>query len=203
LETRFNDARVAYLLGDYVRASVMFVAVVDNPKVRQFDSYRDALYLLGDSLYQLRSYRAARSYFRVIVDMGPGKNYQESVIRLLEIASVIDDYDGVDALYARLDSMQTINSALAYMRGKTLYRQKKYGEARQWFQRASADGEHAFAARYYEGITFAVQRQLAPAREAFQSIVGQAPRTPRDSNIVDLAQLALGRLAYEEGDFDT
>ncbi len=203
LETRFNDARVAYFLKDYVRASIILVAVVENPAVRQFDSYRDALYMLGDCLFLLRSYKAARSFFQTVVDLGPGLYYQEAVIRLLEIASTTNNFEGVEELYSRLDSLQNISPQLAYMRGKTLYHQKKYADARQWFQRAAVDAEHAFVARYYEGIAFAAQRQLGPAREVFQSIVREAPRTPRDSNVVDMAYLALGRLAYEEGNFDT
>ncbi len=202
LETRFNDARVAYFLKDYVRASIMFVAVVENPAVRQFDSYRDSLYMLGDSLYQLRNTKAARSFFRQLVDLGPGRYYQESVVRLLEIASSTNDFEGVDELYSRLDSLQIVSPMLSYMRGKTLYRQKKYGDARESFQRAATDPSYAFVARYYEGVAFSAQKMIAPAREVFLSITKSAPTTPADSNVVDLAYLALGRLAYEDGDFD-
>lgn len=203
LETRFNDARVAYFLQDYVRASIMFVGVIEYPAVRQFDSYRDSLYMLGDSLYQMRNNKAARSFFRQLVDLGPGQYYQEAVVRLLEIASATNDFDGVEALYSRLDTMQNVNPMLSYMRGKTLYRQKKYAEAREWFQRASQSSEYAFVARYYEGIAFSAQRLFAPAREVFLSIIQSVPRTPTDSNVVDMAYLALGRLAYEEGDYDS
>lgn len=202
LETRFNDARVAYFLKDYVRASIMFVAVVENPAVRQFDSYRESLYMLGDSLYRLRNTKAARSFFRQLVELGPGPYYQESVVRLLEIASSTNDFEGVEELYSRLDSLQSVNPLISYMRGKALYRQKNYGDAREWFQRAATDPTHAFVARYYEGVAFAAQKMIAPAREVFLSITKSAPKTPEDSNIVDLAYLALGRLAYEEGNFD-
>lgn len=202
LETRFNDARVAYFLKDYVRASIMFVAVVENPAVRQFDSYRDALYMLGDSLYLQRNNKAARSFFRQLVELGPGRYYQESVVRLLEIASATDDFDGVEDLYSRLDSIQNVNPMLSYMRGKTLYRQKNYGEARTWFQRAATDPGYAFVARYYEGVAFAAQTMIAPSREVFLSITQTPPKTPTDSHVVDMAYLALGRLAYEEADFD-
>ncbi|MFU8803630.1 MAG: tetratricopeptide repeat protein [Bradymonadaceae bacterium] len=202
LESRFNDARVAHFLGDYVKASIMFVSVVDNPRARQFSSYRDALYHLGDSLFQMRSYRAGREYFRQVVELGPGSYYQASIVRLLEIASLTNDYDGVDDLFRRLDSQAQISPTLAYIRGKTLYGQQKFDEARTWFQRAALDRDYAFLARYYEGILYAAQGQLEPAHSAFAEVAAMTPSKPEQAHVIDLANLALGRLAYEEGDFD-
>lgn len=202
LESRFNDAKVAYLLGDYPRASVLFVAVVDNRQVRQFDSYGEALYLLGDSLYQLRSFRAARTFFRRVVELGPGGFYQPAIVRLLEIAGEIGDYSGVDALYARLDNLEEVTPALHYTRGKTLYQEGRYRAARPWFQRAARDAEYALVARYFEGVTLAADGDIADAREVFTTLVAQSPSTPEDSRVVDLGHLALGRLAYEERQFD-
>ncbi|RAL25001.1 hypothetical protein DL240_01965 [Lujinxingia litoralis] len=202
LESRFNDAKVAYLLADYPRASVLFVAVVDNDRVRQFDSYAEALYLLGDSLYQMRSFRAARSYFRRVVELGPAEFYQPAIVRLLEIAGEIDDYSGVDALYARLDNLEQVNPALHYTRGKTLYQEGRYQAAQPWFQRAARDPQYELIARYFEGVTLAADGDIAAAREAFSSLVTKIPSTPEESRVVDLGHLALGRLAYEERQFD-
>lgn len=202
VETRFNDAKVAYILGEYQRASILFVAVVDAAEVRRFDSYREALYLLGDSLYQVRNFRAARDYFRQLLELGPGPFYQSAIVQLLEIAGEIDDYSEVDALYERLDDLEDVSAAIHYTRGKTLYEQGRFRSARPWFQRAARDDRFTFTARYFEGVTLAAAGELEDARELFERLTRQGATRDQDYLVIDLAHLALGRLSYEKKDFD-
>ena len=202
LESRFNEAKVAYLLGDYRRASILFVAVVDSEDVRQFDSYREALYLLGDSLLEERNFRAGREYFRQVVDLGPGAFYQPAIVKLLEIASRIDDYDGVDELYDLLDDLEEVSPALHYTRGKTLYEEGRTRSAQPWFQRAARDSEYEFTARYFEGVTLAASGELTEADEVFEDLTGRVAPDDEAAEIIELAHLARGRLAYEREEFD-
>lgn len=202
VETRFNDAKVAYLMGEYPRAALLFVAVVDSSNVRQFDSYREALFLLGDSLYKQRSFRAGRQYFRQVVDLGEGPFYQSAIVRLLEIAAETGDYSEVDQLYARLDNLESVGAAIHYIRGKTLYDEGRMRAARPWFQRAARDEKYSFTARYFEAVTLVAEGDLNGAEEIFSRLTRQAPTGTDDRKVVDLANLALGRLAYENDRFD-
>ena len=202
LETRFNEAKVAYLLEDYPRASLLFVSIVDGADSRSFASLREAQYLLGDSLYRQRSFQASRGYFQMVVDQGPGPFYQASIVRILEIAAETGDYDGVDALYDRLDGLQEVSPAIHYVRGTTLYQQGRMQSARPWFQRAARDERYAFTARYFEGVTLAAADDLQGAEQIFEDLTRRPPRTMEDRHVVELALLALGRLAYERGEFE-
>lgn len=202
LETRFNDAKVAYILGEYSRASVLFVSVLDSPQVQQFDSHREALFLLGDSLYQMRSFRAGREYFRQLVELGPGRFYQDGIVRLLETAAEIGDFTEVDRLYGLLDNMDEVSASIHYIRGKTLYDEGRYDAARPWFQRAARDEEYAFAARYFEAVSLVAGGFFAEGAEIFTRITRQVPVRAADRQVRELAHIALGRLAYEEDRFD-
>lgn len=202
VETRFNDAKVAYLMGEYARASILFVAVVDSPNVRQFESYREALYLLGDSLYRQRSFRAGREYFRQVVQLGPGSFYQASIIRLLEIASEIGDYGEVDFLYGRLDNLESVSPGIHYIRGKTLFDEGRMEASRPWFQRAARDDRYSFTARYFEAVALVAEGDFESARAIFERLTRQAPTRASDRRVVDLANLAIGRLAYEQERYD-
>ena len=75
---------------------MLFVGLVDNPRAQKLDTYPEALFLLADSLYKQRNFLAAREYFRKIVALGRGQYYQDAVVKLLELAAKMNNYDGVD-----------------------------------------------------------------------------------------------------------
>jgi tetratricopeptide (TPR) repeat protein len=203
LETRFNDARVQYLLENYDRASLLLVDVVRDADPREFDSYRRALYLLGDSLYQQRNFLAAQNYLRRVIDLGPGEYYQDSVVTLLEIAVETGNYDGVDGLFERVDETE-LSAGVSYMRAKTLYRQEKYEEARRFLADAARDDELAHKATYLRGVTQAAEGNYQQARETYRQLIERIGDDDADSrSIKHLSHLALGRIAYETGDLDT
>lgn len=203
LEARFNDAKVAYFLKDFQRAAVLFVDVVDDEKFRAFSTYREALFLLGDSLHQMRNYRAARRYLDQLLEMGPGKYYQEAAAKLLKIAFETRNFGDADRVYALLNNAGSMNPALAYIAGKALYEQGKYGQARESFQRATVDPEYTTVARYYVGVSFAAEENFEASRQSFQQIIDNpSVVSTRDAEVIDLAYIALGRLAYEEGDLE-
>lgn len=203
LETRFNEAKVAYLLGEYDRAAILFVAIVDSPEGDEFAGYREALYLLGASLFEARNYRAARSYFNRLLERGPGAFYQPTLVKLLEIASEIDDYENVDELYDRLDDIEEVNPTVHYTRGKTLYREGRPRAARPWLQRAARDDDYAYTARYFEGVVLAAEGEIGAAEEIFEGLTRRSPETAVDREVVELAHLARGRIAYERDDYET
>ena len=203
LETRFNDARVQYLLENYDRASLLLVDVVRDANPREFDSYRRALYLLGDSLYQQRNFLAAQNYLRRVIDLGPGEYYQDSVVTLLEIAVETGNYDGVDGLFERVDET-ALSAGVSYMRAKTLYRQEKYEEARRFLADASRDDALAHKATYLRGVTQAAEGNYQQARETYRQLIERIGKGDADSrSIKHLSHLALGRIAYETGNLDT
>jgi tetratricopeptide (TPR) repeat protein len=203
VETRFNDAKVAYLMGDYTRASILFVGLVDNERAQQFDSYPEALYLLGDSLYQQRNFLAARQYFQKIITDSRGRFEEKAIMKLLEIAAKTGNYEGVDELYTSLDAQTELSPAVNYVRGKTLYKQKRHADARRYFQKAARDPGFALRANYFRGVAFAAEGQLDNAKQVFEDLLANhKPSTPEELELIDLTYLALGRITYENEDYE-
>lgn len=203
IETRFNDAKVAYLLEDYSRASILFVGLIDNPRAKNFDSYNESLYLLADSLLKQRNFLAARKYFEMLVERGQTAFYQEAVIKLLEIAAATGNYEGVAELNARLDNQSNLSPAVNYVRAKTLYQQGKLADARRFFQKAARDPKLALRATYFRGVAFAAEKQFDNAEVIFNEVIEKhKAQTPEEQVLIDLTNLALGRISYEKQDYD-
>ena len=203
VETRFNEAKVSYLLEDYDRASIMLASLIDGLEPEEFASYDEALFLLGDSLYEVRRYQAARTYFQELVDQAQPTSsfYQPAIVRLLEIAARLQDYEGVDDLYDRLDDMENVSPSIHYTRGKTLYQEGRYEAARPWFQRAARDEDYAFMARYFEAVSLVADGRMSEGQEIFEELTRSTASSERDRQVLELAYLGRGRLAYEQGDY--
>ena len=200
-ETRFNEAKVAYMMEDFDRAALLMATLVDTTDPESFPGYTEALYILGDSLYEGRNFRAAREYFRRILEQGHGPFYQPAILRLLETAMHTDDYDDVDELYDRLDDLEDVNAAIHYLRGKTLYQEGRINAARPWFQRAGRDDEFAMRGRYFEGVAAAAEGSLGEADEIFEELTLRSVDSDDDEHVRELAQLARGRIAYEQDEY--
>lgn len=199
-ESRFNDGKVAYYLKDYQRASVLFVDLVRKEN-ESFPSYRESIYLLGDSLFQLRNYNAARRYFLQLTEMGPGLYYEEAASRFLEMAFETRNFDGVDTVMSRLQNSSS-SGALSYISGKTLYRQEKYDAAIEAFDRAALTPEYTAVATYFKGVCLATQKKFAEAQQVFEAVATRNGESVRDLDVSELAWIAQGRIAYEQADYD-
>lgn len=199
LETRFNNARVAYMLEDYDRASLLLADIVRSSDFEQFEGGRRTLYLLGDSLFQRRNFLSAKKYFQRVVERGQGEHYQDSIVRLLQIAARTGDYQGVSDLFDRFDDQREMGPSVLYMRGKTLYRQGESAKAVPFFSRAAESDEWEYRARYFKGVALADQGKYAEAKEVFEALSDEIdPDNAQKRKILHLSQLALGRVAYEQ-----
>ena len=195
-ESRLNDGIVAHSLKQYDTAAQLFFQVVEQAGP-SFQGHRDALYYLADSLAQMRNYLGARSYYRRLILLGPGKHYKDALARMLEISYQLNDYDQLEDLSQKLDLAAVDSPTLAYLRGKSLFAQKKLPEARRYFDLSMKEKEFAIKARYFKGVTYVVGREFPQAEQEFRAIVG-IPRTEENARLRALSFLALGRLAYEQ-----
>jgi len=203
LETRFNDARVAFMLEDYDRASLLFVDVIRDPRIEEFASHREALYMLAESLYKRRNLLSAKRYYRKLVEKGPGEHYEDAVVRLLEVAAKSGDYENVDNLYQRLTQQREMSPAIEYMRGKTLYQNGEPQKAISFFNQAMEDPNYEYRSRYFKAICLVDSGDLSKAREIYRSLVQDVgSNDASERRILHLSYLALGRVAYEVGDYE-
>ncbi|MEC9439817.1 MAG: tetratricopeptide repeat protein [Myxococcota bacterium] len=197
LETRFNDARVAYELKQFDRASYLFLDVISRSDA-SFGGYRASHYFLADSLAKQRNFIGARTYLKELIAMGKGEYHQEALVKFLEIAYATDNYEGVQEIYTMLDSNTNEAPALSYLRGKTLYEQENYSEARKYFMRSATAREFENKGRYFAAVTLVNEGNLDEANKIFEALTKGIPNDPGDLRVYYLSYLSLGRVAYEQ-----
>ncbi|NCQ60123.1 MAG: tetratricopeptide repeat protein [Myxococcales bacterium] len=228
VEERLTDGELYYRLQDYLRASIIFTDIVDNYPTHA--AYPDALFLLADSLFKAGDNLGARTRFRMILDRAgeqPFRPYvQRALGRLIEIAIHIRDFDGVEAYFQQLSRLPPteIEATTTYFRGKYLYNRAvpsdeilrengddetspqldlpRLDEARQTFEAVPEGSPYYLQSRYFVGVIYTLRGQYPQAIEAFRRVLRGEATTPESRDVVDLTQLALGRLYYETDQLD-
>jgi len=196
-QRRLVDAQVAFSLGDYDKSALMLFELASRPGPDQ----ESALYYLGESLYLKGDKGAARTYFTQVAGLNnyAGKLYQPSLIRLVEIA--IDQNDTVEAenniaLLDRVAPGMRLPQ-IPYVKGKYAFSQGKLDEAQQYFVDTPKGSSFELQAAYYSATAHVAKKDLAKATELFTDLTTRKPRTVNDRRVIELSQLALGRLYYE------
>lgn len=205
---RFADAELLYRLRDYARAAVLFTDIVTN--YRDTPAYPNALFLLGESLYQAGDRLGARARFREVVAHAGDPVFrpfvQRALGRLIEIALRTGDVTGIEEIFARLNQIppSEIEAQTTYIRGKYYFlrAQPDYEQARQAFEAVPSRSPVYPQARYFIGAILTAQQRYAEAIEAFQRVLRIQPEGPEQQQVLDLAALAIGRLQIERNNYD-
>jgi tetratricopeptide (TPR) repeat protein len=196
-QRRLVDAEVAYSLGDYDAAALMLFDLAAKPG----GDPEAAQFYLAESLFQKGDRGAARSYYEQIAATGnvASKYYQPALERLIEIAIAQSDDTNVGQHIAALDRVSPglRRPSVPYVRGKLAYAQGKHDEAIAYFQEVPKGSDSELPAAYYLATTYVVKKDFQRAIDIFTDLIGKKPRTANDRRVVELAQLALGRLYYE------
>jgi hypothetical protein len=198
LSRRVTDAEVSFSLGRYDDTATLLYDVVSQG--RGAKDYDTAVYYMAEAMYQKGDKGAARTYFAQLITDAPGSSYyQPSLERLIELSLELHDSTGVDEYLADLDQIPAGDRAASvpYVRGKYAFSLGHYDEAEKWFAEVSADSEYGFQAQYLTGTTYVAQKDLGKASDTFAALIDRAPKRPADRRVIELAELALGRLYYE------
>ena len=228
IEERLTDGELFYRLQDYVRASIIFTDIVEN--YRDHRAFPDALFLLGDSLFRAGDYLGARTRLRELISNSQNPAFrpylQRALGRLIEIAIHTRDFDGVEDYFAQLSRIppSEIEATTNYFRAKYLYNravptddvlraraegepapvidQAGLEEARQAFEAVQEGSPYYPQARYFIGVIYTLREQYPQAIEAFRRVLRSPAETEEQRNVLELTQLALGRLYYETDQLD-
>lgn len=220
VEERLTDGELFFRLRDYVRASVILTDIVENYPAH--NAFPDALFLLAESLFKANDYLGARARYRTIIERADDAKFrpyvQRALGRLIEIAIHIRDFDGVDEYFARLSKLppSEVEAATNYFRAKYLYSraigeaegaqgavqsgrvdQQGLEQARVAFEAVNERSPYYAQARYFIGVIYLLRGQLGPAATAFERVSALTPDTEERRRVVELADLAVGRLHYE------
>lgn len=192
-QRRLVDAQVAFSIGDYDTAAITLFDLVAKTQGPDKDT---ATFYLAEALHQKGDHGAARSYFQAVAQNPSSKYYQPALIRIVELAILDNDtQSGEDALAKLAQTPQV--AAVPYIRGKWAFAQGRYDDAVSFFTSVPKGSEYDAQATYYLGTTYVAKKELGKATDLFSDLVQRKPKSNADRRVIELAQLALGRVYYE------
>jgi tetratricopeptide (TPR) repeat protein len=210
LNRRFSEGEVQYLLGDHPGASVLFYDLIEDPKFKSNPRYHDALFYLAEALYQQKNYLGARLYLKQLLALD-SNHHRVAVARFMETAGYLNDFAGIDDYVARArDASGNLPPEIAYVYGKWFFRRtdlprdERLKRATQVFTPLANDsaGPLRLQAQYFLGVADVQSGDNPSAVEKFRRITQERARDERDSKVKELANLSLGRVLFELGQYD-
>jgi tetratricopeptide (TPR) repeat protein len=219
-EARVSNGELLYRMKDYDRALVVLSEVIEG--YPDTPSMVDALWWRGETFYAAKDYLAARRDYRALVKRGNEPRFQpyvaKALTRLVDVSFRTGDVASLDEVFANLNLVPPtqVDAALTYAKGKAYYAKKDYGDAQQQFQNVGPNTPYTHQARYFQGLIVMKQSQAstapgpngAPAKvsykaaiDAFKIVTDLPPDTDDHRHVIDLAWMAIGRMAYEQEQF--
>jgi tetratricopeptide (TPR) repeat protein len=202
-DRRVVDAQVQLSVKNYDEAATIALDVIEKyPNSRAYD---DALYLLGEALFQAHDYYSARQYLQEAVAKNTGsKPEQMALQRLVEVALHTGDYENVDAYLSRLQNvpLSAMEPTVPYVRAKYYFFRGRLDDASMVFASIPATNPYYFQARYFLATIQVKKGDLAGATTAYDDLLKQQAPDDAGKDIQDLARLAIARLYYERSQFD-
>jgi TolA-binding protein len=203
LQTRFEKGELAFLLADYVAASVLLYDVVADPAFKTNPHYYDGLYYLGDSLFHQKDYLGAKRFLREIIEAGSTTpRFGEALSRFLDVSARTGDFRDLDRYIHLTEKSAYLAPEVQYLIGKASFDRQDLGkedrlkEALTAFARVPAGSAYHPQALYFSGVCELLLGDLPKARDFFLR-VGQMK-----SPIREQALLAVGRVDYELAKYD-
>ncbi len=202
-DRRVLDAQVQLSVKNYDEAATIALDVVEKyPNTRAYD---DALYLLGESLFQAHDFYSARHYLvEAVAKKNGSKAEQQALQRLVEVALRTGDYENVESYLSRLQNLPAtaMEPTVPYVRAKYYYFRGKLDDAAQVFASIPQNNPYYFQARYFLSTIKVKKGDLAGAATGYDDILKMQPTDESAKDIQDLARLAIARIYYERSQFD-
>ncbi|MEZ4364449.1 MAG: hypothetical protein R3B48_30010 [Kofleriaceae bacterium] len=198
-ERRLVDAQVAFSMGKHDAAALMLYDLVQKPGEAPGEG-ETALYYLAESLMQKGDRVAARGYFSQLAAAGANsKYYQQALERLIELAIALGDPAGVDEWQAALVRIAPAmrRPSVPYVLGKYAFSQGRYDDALAMLRDVPKGSLYELRALYFSGATLIAKKELGQATAIFDDLVNRRPQSSIDRRVIELSQLALGRVYYE------
>jgi tetratricopeptide (TPR) repeat protein len=200
-------------------ASVRLYKIVESPRYAKLDyapEYATAELTLARALIRAGGTKSAERYLLRVLGRGSKAPQFAPAYRALvdialetkeeaEILAVLDHYDQERGEPLPRDSA----AEHAYLAGKVAYEAGDGARAETLFSEVDRQSRFYAAALYFRGLIQARQNHFASARRNLCEIVEQADQDRftffidgRYFAVKDLAYLALGRIAHEQGKYD-
>jgi TolA-binding protein len=207
---RFSDGEIQYLLGDYATASVLFYDLVGDKTFQKNAKYPDALYYLGDALYQQGNWGSARLYLRELLKL-ESPRYREALGKYLDATSRLNDFSNIEPYIERARGANgELPQELAYIYGKWLFkrtdipREERLNQAAVVFEKLATqpDSRYRLQALYFLGVGEVEKGNYDAALARFAAVAKSKPKDAKEQKVVELANLSQGRVLVEQGKFN-
>jgi tetratricopeptide (TPR) repeat protein len=217
LKETLRTAEDDLVTGNPQAATTRLFRVVESPQWKSLayaPEFEAAEFTLGRALARSGAYDSAKRYLLRVLGHGAKHPYFAAAYRSM-VDAALETREQVTFL-ALLEGVK-IDDPLpkdsenerAYLRGKVAYEKGALGAAAQTFGEVDRQSRFHASALYFRGLIAARQQHFAMARRNLCEIVEQADKDRfsffidgRYYAIKDLAYLALGRIAHEQGKFD-
>src|SRR5262249_34929657 len=179
VERRLREGEIQYLLGDYLRASIVLLDVAEDESAKNHPRYDECVYLLADSLRKSKNYAGARRFFEEILPRAQGDRLKDIVLALLEIASATDHYEDVERYISRLREAGTLSRPdVDYIYGKMLFKgagtdSAKIQKAYEIFRSVPASTSVSGQASYYAGVALVKLNRYEDAIRQFAETISK------------------------------
>ncbi len=209
-----------YETDDWFSASIELKKVIDGESGDSTRNKQRAEFFMGKTLYQLRFYAGALSYFDKIATAGDSHPYHGATLKwLAALAQKLPDTSGILAKIGSYDesalsdpSIGEFKDQLYFLLGRFYYSKggdENFDKAISLFNQVSRDSDSFIKAKFFEGVTHVRKYQGKPAIDAFKEILAIGADKPKQYNRADietyeeLARLQMGRVFYSTQQFDT
>lgn len=206
LTRRLNDGQVFYLQGEYSRAAIVLMDLVNRPGVEGHPAYSDIVYYLADSLFMMGNDRSAATFLQQLQRKAGKRRRDWATGRLLQICARRSDVNFCEE--NRTSAFQIVNesslASLKYALGKSLYKNEQLSESERVFNLVKADEVEWAKATYFVGVIHLRSNEYERAKKQFEQIVTRYASAPElvvkrdDKEIYNLARLAVARVLYEQ-----
>jgi len=197
---------------DYYSASIELNKVAEGEAGDNEANKQKAEFWMGKTLYNMKFYSAALSYFDRIVQKGPSHAYYNATLRwLAQLSRLLPDSTGIlekIGKYQRSEldqpALEKARDELYFLLGKFYYTKGQFKEAVSLFTTVPQTSEFYVQAKLFEGATHVREYEAKPAVESFKEVLRVAAESPdpKVKPFEDLANLSLARTFYSTGQFE-
>lgn len=196
---RLIDGENFYRLKDYQRAAIIFLDIIENHP--NHVAYGDALYYYADAMFLARDYLGAKEWYTRVINErnrpGVAAHVQQAIERLIEIAIHLNRFEGIEEYFSQLGQMPSADAR--YIKGKFLYFKGDLEAALREFDSVAPNTLVGLKSAYLKGVILTRQTRYQDAIAVFNQAREHKSAGSEEQEIVDLLNLAAGRLYYEQG----
>lgn len=201
----------------YESASIEFKKVLDGETEDTAANRQRAEFFMGKTLYQMKFYAAALSFFDRIVQAGTSHRYHGATLKWLaalsrvlpETSGILEKIGTYDPQLLEQPIMKSVRDELFYLLGRHFYRRGEFDQAISLFNRVTSENAFFIKAKFFQGVTHVRKYEGKPAIDAFKEILVIGRERPKDYTAEDikkyeeLATLAMARVFYSTTQYDT